>query len=332
MEFLNKEYFILLLFIPIVLYLLYKSYKKQAIKFSFLDDLKKVFSYWKLLLVFQFALLTTILSLFIVILANPNKTNVEKKISKNGIDIVLTLDVSESMNAEDLKPTRIEAAKSIINQFIWKLKNDRVGLVIFAWKPFTSVPLTFDYDIVRQTLKNLKTSILNKNNPDLAWTNIWDALLMAKNLFKKPKDMKEQDYKKRQKVVILLTDGDANRWVDPKVAAYYLKKFGIKVYTIWVGSPYGSYISYQVWPFIQRAKIPPLKTETLKQIASLTNGKFFRATDNNSLQAIFAEIASLTRTKIETKQKKIYNPNYLVFAEILAVLMSLFVLLKIREI
>jgi len=182
-EFLNKIYFLLLILLPIIWYLFYKKEKKW-IKFLFLSDAKKVFwkNNWK-----SFAkifLLIAILVNFIIIFANPNTTNVSQKIQKNGIDIVLALDISWSMDAEDLKPNRIEAAKNVISNFIWKLKTDRLWLVVFAWKPFTSIPLTFDYNILKETIDNLSTKNINQNQRWLNWTAIWDAILMWKTLFK----------------------------------------------------------------------------------------------------------------------------------------------------
>ena len=331
MEFLNKWYFALLLLIPLLIYLYYFKQKKQWIKFKFISDIEQVFGKWNFLFWWKIILLTTILWVFILVLANPNKVNVNTDVKKNWIDIVFTLDVSESMNSEDLKPTRIEAAKKIIRQFVSKLKNDRVWLVVFAGKPFTSLPLTFDYNIVKQTLSWINTSIINKQ-AGLGGTAIWDGLLMAQTLFKPPAWMSKKAYQKRQKVVILLTDGNANRWVNPLIAAEYLKKYWIKVYAIWIGSLKWWYITYNNWFFTQTVKIPPLKEKELRQIASITNGKFYRATDTQSLHNIFQDLKKLTKTDIKVKVKKVYDPEYMVFVYILVVLMGLYIYLKLREI
>jgi len=331
MNFLSKWYLLSLFIIPIIVYLYYLKQKKDGINFKFIDDLQKAFWKHNYLFWFKMILLSSILTIYILVFANPNKVNVNTDIKKKWVDIVFTLDVSESMNAEDLKPTRIKAAKRIISSFVSKLKNDRVGLVVFAWKPFTSLPLTFDYNIVKQTLSTIKTSILNKQ----AWlwgTAIWDWLLMAQTLFKKPAWMSEKDYKKRQKIVILLTDGDANRWVNPVIAWEYLKKYWIKVYTIWIGSRNGGYITYNDWFFTQRAKIPPLKEWALRQIAKLTNWKFYRATDTQSLHNIFEDITRLTKTNIKVKVKKIYSPEYMRFLYLLVILLWLYIYLEFREI
>ena len=333
MEFLNKEYFILILVIPIIIYLVWLKYKKNSINFKFTEDLEKVFKYWKIKFWWKLILLASILLSFILILANPNKSNIEEKIKKNGIDIVFLLDVSQSMNAEDLKPTRIDAAKNILWNFLDKLKTDRVWLVIFAWKPFTSLPLTFDYQVVKETLKDLSTDTINQENQNLNWTAIWDAILMWKNLFKNwTWDNLTWNNIKREKIMILLTDGDANKWIDPILAAEYAKKYWIKIYTIWIGSKRWWYITYQVWPFTQRAQIPPLKEETLRKIAQITNWKFYRATDNYTLYQIFQDLAKLTKTDIETKVKKTYTPYYLPFAYLIIILLGVYSFTKIKEI
>ena len=328
MIFTDKYYFILLLLIPIILYLIWKNTKTNSIKSKAVQDILKVFPFAKLQFI-VFLLISSLTFLFyIIIAANPNKTNTKKEIEKNWIDIVLTLDISESMNAEDLKPSRIEAAKNILNKFISKLKTDRVWLVIFAGKPFVSIPLTFDYNVIKQQVKNLSTNQINQNNYQLNWTDIWDAILMASNLFKN----KDKNNSKRQKVIILLTDWDANRWVNPIVAAEYAKKLWIKIYTIWIGSPQGWYIKYKVWPFTQYAKIPPLKTKTLQEIATITNWQFFRATDNQTLENIFKQLSQLNKTKVKQKIKVIYIPYYKPFEIILILLLLIYFFMKIRQI
>jgi len=331
MEFLNKWYLILLLFIPIIIYLYYIKQKKDWIKFKFIDDIQKVFGKYNYLFWFKMLLLSSILIVFIVVFANPNKIDVNANVKKNWIDIVFTLDTSDSMNSEDLKPTRIKAAKYIISSFISKLKNDRVWLVVFAGKPFVSLPLTFDYNIVKQTLSWITTSTLNKQ----AWlwgTAIGDGLLMAQTLFKKPAWMSEKDYKKRQKIVILLTDGDANKWVNPVIAWEYLKKYGIKVYTIWIWSLKWGYIDYNNGFFTQKVRIAPMDPKALIQIAKLTGWKFYRATDTQSLHNIFEDIEKLTKTNIKIKVKRVYSPEYMNFLYLLIVLLWTYIYLKFREI
>ena len=327
MIFLNKYWFIVWFIIfPLLIFLFLKSQKSKSVKFKFIEDIKKVFPFSKYLFFTEIVLVSLILGLFILVLANPNKTNIKQNISKNWIDIVLALDISASMQAQDLKPSRIQAAKQIISQFLDKIKNDRVWLVVFAGKPFVSLPLTFDYNVVKQTLKNLSINTIDQNNPALNWTAIWDAILMASNLFKEKKN------KKRTKIIILLTDGDANKWVNPLLAAEFAKNKWIKIYTIWIGSPQWGYINYQVGPFIQKVRIPPLNSKYLQQIAQITNWKFYRATNNQTLEQIFDDLAKLTKTKINFKKELTYQPIYLPFARLISFILFLYFLIQIKKI
>lgn len=299
-EFLNPEYFFLLLLLPFYLYFFYKK-QKRWYDFIFLEDLKKIF--WKNSYLFysKLVLITLIFFNFILILANPNTSNVVENIKKNWIDIVLALDISWSMEADDLKPNRIESAKQVINNFIWKLKTDRLWLVVFAWKPFTSIPLTFDYNILKETIWWITTNNINQSVEWLNWTAIWDAILMAKTLFKE---------KEREKVIILLTDWDANSWVEPTIAWFTAKKEWIRIYTIWIWSKQWWYIKYNTWPFMQKQKIEPLNENVLRKIANDTSWKFFRAYNNNTFEKIFNELSKLDKNDIEIKTKKEYKEYY----------------------
>ncbi len=325
--FLNPEYFWGLLIVPVVLYFFYKR-QKSWINFINLDDLKQVFKNNSYKFYLSIVLLWLILINFIVILANPNKVNISEKIKKNWIDIVIALDVSGSMEAEDLKPNRLESAKNVIEWFIKNLKTDRVWLVVFAWKPFTSIPLTFDYNILSETINNLNTNVINQQKRWLSWTAIWDAILMSKNLFKKDKENKEFD---REKVIILLTDWDANVWVDPKVAWVSAKDNNIKIYTIWIWSKTWGYITYNIWGFRQQQKIPPLNDKDLKYIANITNWKYFRAENNVVFKQIFEELQKLEKNDIEVDIKKKYTNYYDIFIYSLIFLISIFGLLLINN-
>ena len=320
--FLNREYFWLVILIPIVLYFFYKK-QKVGISLASYSLLKKVF--WKntYKIYLATALLWLILLNFIVLLANPNTTNVSEKIKKNWIDIVLALDVSGSMEAEDLKPNRLESAKRVINNFIKNLKTDRVWLVVFAWKPFTSIPLTFDYNILSETLSRLNTNIINQQKSWLNWTAIWDAILMSKTLFKTPISDEKQK-KNREKVIILLTDWDANVWVDPVIAGLAAKKENIKIYTIWIWSKKWGYITYNIWGFLQKQKIPPLNDKALKQIAKDTWWEYFRATNNTVFKQIFDRLQKLEKNDIEVEVKKEYSEKYDIFIYSLVFLLLLF--------
>jgi len=325
--FLNPEYFWLLIFIPIILYFFYKK-QKQWIDLASFSDVQKVFKKNSYKFYLTILLLWVILVNFIIILANPNSTNISEKIKKNWIDIVIALDVSGSMEAQDLKPNRIEAAKWVINWFIKKLKTDRVWLVVFAWKPFTSIPLTFDYNILSETLSRLNTNIINQQKNWLNWTAIWDAILMSKTLFKTPISDEKQK-KNREKVIILLTDWDANVWVDPVIAGLAAKKENIKIYTIWIWSKKWGYITYNIWGFLQKQRIPPLNDKALKQIAKDTWWEYFRATNNAVFKQIFDRLQKLEKNDIEVEVKKEYSEKYDIFIYSLVFLIILFFLFTI---
>lgn len=323
-EFLNKWYFLIIILSIFIVFLFFRKLKTW-INFKFLEDIKKVFWNNPLYFYFKIILLALILVNFSIILANPNKTNTDQNIKKSWIDIVLALDISWSMEATDLNPSRIEAAKNVLNNFIDQIKTDRVWLVVFAWKPFTSIPLTFDYSILTETIKRLTTNNINQQNNSLQWTAIWDAILMSKTLFDEEKD-------NREKVIILLTDWDANVWVDPKLAALSAKQEWIKIYTIWIWSEEWWYISYNVWPFVEKQKVAPLNEDSLKEIARETSWEYFRAKDNNTFKEIFQKLEKLDKNEIEVDIKKTYSEYYKPFVISLIILLWLFTLILINDI
>jgi Ca-activated chloride channel family protein len=155
---------------------------------------------------------------------------------------------------------------------------------------------------------------------------------MSKTLFRKPKWETEESYKKREKVIILLTDWDANVWVDPKLASLSAKKEGIKIYTIWIGSKKWGTITYNVWPFKKQAKIPPLNDTDLKIIASNTGGKYFRAENNNIFTSIFKELSSLEKNDINIKIQKEFSEYYTTYINSLFILLFIFSYLMIWSI
>jgi len=283
----------------------------------------------KLWVFVKLILLGWIISMFMILLADPNIVNTKQNIQKNGIDMVVVFDVSKSMEAEDLKPSRIDAAKALISQFIGKLSTDRVGLVVFAGKPYTSVPLTFDYDILQETLDDIDTDSLNQSVAGLDGTAIGDALLMAKNIITIDDKIdgsngkRNKDELEREKVILLFTDGDANRWVDPLLVTEAIKD-EIKVYTIGIGSLEWGVIAHNFGWFVQRQMMAPLKEDTLRQIAQMTNAKFFRATDNKTFAQIFEELSMLEKHKIDIEVHKEYRPYYKMFVYILLSLLFVY--------
>lgn len=325
LEFLNQKYFLLLLLLPFIIYLYYTRQKKW-ITFSFFSDIKStykknIFSFYIKLILLSFIFLS-----YVIILANPNTTSVKENISKNGIDIVLILDVSNSMEATDLTPTRIEKAKQVLNEFISSQETNRLWLVVFAWKPFTSIPLTFDYSILKETISNTTTSTINQNNSYLWWTAIWDAILMWETLFGK-----DESHKDREKVIILLTDWDANTWVDPVLASLSSKEKNIKIYTIGIWSEEWWTISYYSWPFLQTAKVPPLNDKALIEISNNTLWQYFKATDDLVFENIFKKLETLEKSLIEIEKENNYSPNYTYFVIILLILLFLFIVLTINK-
>ena len=322
--FLSPQYLYL---VPLVLWIIFfflrRKNKRAIIQTRIVHDAKNI---WKSLLSLFYVkslLVSLIILLFSVLLANPNTTNTKETIKKNGIDIVLALDVSKSMEAVDLQPSRIESAKSVIQKFVSKLETDRLWLVVFAGKPYTSVPMTFDYKIVKETLDTITTDSLNQSVYGLDGTAIGDALLMAQNLIEQwNKDHiwnKEDEDKNREKVIILLTDWDANRWADPILVARSLKR--IKIYTIGIGSEKGWQIPYNFWWFIRYQNIPPLNEITLRKIANISSWMFFRATDTQTFENIFDELSHLEKHDIEVNTKKKYQSHYAPFILILIVLL-----------
>lgn len=328
-HFLNSI-FIYLIPIIIVLYLIgvYYFSRKYTLKLDIVDDLKKVW-FSNNLFYLKIIIISLILSLFLVLLANPQKVNIDQNIKKNWIDIVLVMDVSKSMDASDLKPSRISKAKEAIKNFINTQKTNRLWLVVFSWKPITSTPLTFDYNILIESIENIDTDTIDSSVRQLSWTAIWDALLMTNNLFKNQQDQTQES---REKAIILLTDWDANVWVDPIVVSKLLKENNIKVYSIWIWSE--NWWTVELWnSFFQRqVHVPPLNSESLKEISSITDWYFFRAYDNETMDKIFNKLEELEKNDIEVKQIKNMSDYYYPFINILIILMLVLSFLELRRV
>lgn len=239
-----------------------------------------------------FALRWLAISLLIVSLARPQTSSSKQNMTIEGIDIVISLDVSGSMLARDLKPDRLEASKEVASEFIQNRPNDRIGLVIFSGETFTQVPLTTDHSVLRNMFKDIKSGMIEDG------TAIGDGLATAVSRLR--------DSKAISKVVILLTDGVNNAGsVDPMTAAEIAKVFGIRVYTIGVGS-YGTAPYPVQTPFgIQLRDMEVEIDEALLQnIADQTDGKYFRATSNQKLEDVYKEIDQLERSKIDVTEFK----------------------------
>ena len=235
------------------------------------------------------------LACLIIALARPQSVSSRENINTEGIDIVLVLDISGSMLAEDFTPNRLIAAKQVGEEFINGRTNDRIGLVIFAAQSFTQCPLTTDYPVLQTLLREVKKGMIEDG------TAIGLALANGVNRLK--------DSDAKSKVMILLTDGVNNRGeIDPITAAKVAATYGIRVYTVGVGAM--GQAPYPVeTPFgVQRRLVPvEIDEKTLTMVAEMTGGKYFRATDNRKLKAIYDEIDKLERTKIEVTAYKRYT-------------------------
>ena len=231
-----------------------------------------------------------VLSLLIITLARPQLSQSREHSIAQGIDILLVLDISGSMRAEDFAgANRIQTAKSVINEFLAHRENDRIGLVIFAGESFTLCPLTLDYAVLAELLSDVEIGQLEDG------TAIGDALATATHRLHASAS--------KTKIVILLTDGENNAGsITPETAARLAASDGIKVYTIGMGKEGGARIPYADTTFGKRYRevLTYLDEETLKQIANATGGSYFRATDTQSLQQIYAEIDRFEKTKFET--------------------------------
>ena len=263
---------------------------------------------------FFFALQIIAILLIIISLARPQSSNSLQDIETEGIDIVLSLDVSGSMLARDFKPDRLEASKDIAAEFINNRPNDRVGLVIFSATSFTQCPLTTDHAALINLFKGVKYGFLEDG------TALGDGLATAV--------LRIKDSKAKSKVIILLTDGVNNSGsIDPLTAAEIAKTYGIRVYTIGVGTIGEAPYPVQT-PFgtqLQMMKVE-IDEALLKQIASFTGGQYFRATSNDKLRQIYNEIDQMEKTKIlvhEYKKKKEESYPLLLTASIIFLSISL---------
>jgi len=294
--------------------------------FAFFNDLKSVYKQSSFYYYSFFILLVLISIFYIIILANPNIKNTSEKVKKNGIDIVLVFDISYSMEATDLEPNRISVARDVLSSFLGDLKTDRVWIVVFSGKPFTSIPLTFDYKFLSDYVSNISTSTINQVNSNLQWTALGDAMLMGSNLF----DDKNKD---RENVMIIVTDWEANKWLKPSLALKLLKDKTIKSYTIWIWWTEKTfvYVDDAFWNKL-KVEIWWIDEQTLKMIATETWWKYFKASSKEVFKEIFDSINKLEKKEIEVEVKKSYITKYTDFYYVLLFLQFLFVLLLFKRV
>ena len=319
LEFASSYFLYGLIIIPLlVVWYIFTGRKNQAyVKFSdtsFFNGMPRSWRIYARHILFVIEMCA--LALLIIALARPQSSSKSQKINVEGIDIVLTIDLSSSMLAQDLKPDRLEAAKNISADFVKGRPEDRMGLVVFASETFTQVPLTTDHGMLLNMMKDMKCGMLEDG------TAIGDGLASSVSRLK--------DSEAISKVVILLTDGDNNAGsIDPATAAEMAKLFGIRVYTIGVGTRGTAPYPVQT-PFggIQYQQIPVTINEPLlQQIADETGGKYYRATSNEKLEQIYDEIDQLERSKIEINEFTRVHEEFLPFVLIgLALLLLGFIL------
>jgi len=298
-----KIVFLLLLVIPMIAWYILKLKSATSVQVSSIESVEDIpVSYKEILSHVIFGLRMLVFGLLVIALARPQSSNSWENITTQGIDIVLALDISSSMLAQDLKPDRLEASKDVAIEFISGRPDDRIGLVVFSGESFTQCPLTTDHSVLINLFKDIKSGMIEDG------TAIGVGLANAVNRLK--------DSEAISKVIILLTDGVNNQGaINPITAAELAKTFGIRVYTIGVGSE--GMANYPAQDMFGRTRMVPMEVEideeTLQQISDITDGKYFRATDNNKLRQIYQEIDRLEKSKINVKEFSRKNEEYLPF-------------------
>lgn len=306
-RFADPQYLFLLLLLPFLVYWYWTSRTKGSgkIRFSDLGIVKKVGSSRKQKLrhgLFVFRLL--FISLVILALARPQSGSKMRETTTEGVDIVMALDVSSSMLAEDFKPkNRLEASKKVASDFIQGRQNDRLGLIIFAGESFTQCPLTLDYGVLMTLLES--TTVADEN---------WDGTAIGMGIVNAVNRLR--DSKAKSKVIILLTDGVNNRGqVDPITAAKIAATYDVKIYTIGAGSK-GSALYPVNDPLLGKRYVSmpvEIDEEVLRQIASITGGQYFRATNTGKLEEIYQQIGEMEKTKIEVTEFTRYDEYFIYF-------------------
>ncbi len=321
-EFLNKELFWLLLLLPIaVIWYVFKHNKQTAeLKISSIKGFMGSSSLWSKLRHLLFAIRLIALGLLITALARPRTVDVSTKTkTTRGIDIVMAIDVSASMLAKDLLPNRLEALKEVAADFIDGRPNDRIGLVEYAGEAYTKTPITSDKSIVQRSLRDIKYNTIIEGG-----TAIGMGLATSVNRLK--------DSRAKSKVIILLTDGVNNSgFIDPKIASELAVEYGIKVYTIGLGTNGMALSPVRINPngtFQYGRQQVEIDEDLLKEIADVTGGKYFRATNNKKLAEIYDEINKLEKTEIEEKKYYNYDEKYRSLVLLAGVLLLLELLLR----
>lgn len=324
MTFANSAYLLLLvLIIPLSVWYVLKGRKRGAAlqiqDASVYEKAPTSYKYYILHLPFVLRMLS--LAMLAIILARPQTTDNWQNTEIEGIDIMLCVDVSTSMLSEDLKPNRIEAAKSVASEFVNGRPNDNIGLSIFAGEAFTQCPLTVDHAVLLNLFHNISSDIAAKGIID-------DGTAIGMGLANAISRLKDSNAK--SKVIILLTDGSNNRGeISPLTAAEIAKSFGIRVYTIGVGTNGTAPYPVQTSMGTQYVNVPvEIDENVLRQIAQTANGQYYRATSNSKLKEVYEEIDKLERTKLQVKEFSRNEEAYQPFAWILLLSVLLEIILR----
>ena len=319
MSYANPLYFwLLLLLVPMIGWYIWKFRKSQAsIQISAAQGFDKApVSYKVYLRHLPFVFRMLCLVFLIIALARPQSTDSWQNSTTEGIDIVLVIDISTSMLAEDLKPNRLEAAKDVASSFVSGRPTDNMGLVIFAGESFMLCPLTTNHAVLLNLLKDVQCNMIEDG------TAIGHGLANAVGRLK--------DSQAKSKVVILLTDGSNNRGeIAPVTAAEIARTYGVRVYTVAVGTKGTAPYPFQVSGRTVYQNIPvEIDEKTLTQIAQITGGQYFRATNNKALKSIYEEIDSMEKTKMNIQEYSKKQEEYLMFAIIALLFLALELLLR----
>jgi len=314
LTFAHPFFFILLLLIPVMIWWEQKGRKdaNPSLRLTTISGLKTIQGGAKAR--FRPALLwlrLVAILMLIVALARPQSTNATSLSDSDGIDIVLSMDISGSMMAEDFEPNRLEAAKKVALDFVDKRPNDRMGLVIFASESFTMCPITIDHNVVKEQIKQIRAGLL------VDGTAIGYGLATAVDRLR--------NSKAESKVIILMTDGISNSGdIAPETALEMAKTYKMKVYTIGVGTK-GQALMPIPTPMgiVKQMQEVKIDEDLLRKIATETGGRYFRATGNNSLERIYADIDKMEKTKVEMTSYKYYTELFFPFAMIAILCLTL---------
>ena len=321
--FLNPEFFWLFLLLPLAIAWLWWKNKQQTatLKISSLKGFQSNQSTLAKLKPYLNVLRLLALSSLIIALARPRTVDISNQTkTTKGIDIVMAIDLSSSMLAKDLKPNRMEALKEVASNFVDSRPNDRIGVVVYAGEAYTKTPVTSDKAIVKQAISDIKFDNILQDG-----TGIGMGLTTAVNRLK--------ESKAKSKVIILLTDGVNNSgFIEPETASEIAKEYGIKVYTIGIGTNGMAEFPYAYAPngrdFLYKMMPVEIDQELMKTIAKNTGGKYFRAVSNSKLEEIYSEINKLETTDIEELKYYDYDEKYRPFVLVAGILLLLEIALR----